>query len=77
MNEMVTIPKDEYLRLKAPVEDLADLKGVAGILQRLDVVEEELIPAAVSIGCSIDEAPSLSGEITAALPKLSLHDAPA
>ena len=47
MNEMVTIPKDEYLRLKALEEDLADLQSVAEILQRLDVVEEELIPAAV------------------------------
>ena len=47
MNEMVTIPKDEYLRLKALEEDLADLQSVAEILQRLDVGEEELIPAAV------------------------------
>jgi DNA-binding XRE family transcriptional regulator len=47
MNEMVTIPKDEYLRLKALEEDLADLQSVAELLQRLDVGEEELIPAAV------------------------------
>ena len=47
MNEMVTIPKDEYLRLKALEEDLADLQSVAEILQRLDFGEEELIPAAV------------------------------
>lgn len=47
MNEMVTIPKDEYLRLKALEEDLADLQSIAEILQRLDVGEEELIPAAV------------------------------
>lgn len=47
MNEMVTIPKDEYLRLKAIEEDLADLQSVAEILQRLDFGEEELIPTAV------------------------------
>ena len=47
MNEMVTIPKDEYLRLKALEEDLADLQSVAEILQRLHVGGEELIPAAV------------------------------
>lgn len=47
MNEMVTIPKNEYLRLKALEEDLADLQSVAEILQRLNVGEEELIPAAV------------------------------
>jgi DNA-binding XRE family transcriptional regulator len=47
MNEMVTIPKDEYLRLKALEEDLGDLQSVSEVLKRLDVGEEELIPAAV------------------------------
>lgn len=47
MNEMVTIPKDEYLRLKALEEDLADLQSVSDILKRLDAGEEELVPALV------------------------------
>ncbi|MDC1399282.1 helix-turn-helix transcriptional regulator [Yoonia sp.] len=47
MNEMVTIPKDEYLRLKALEEDFVDLQSVSEILQRLEGGEEELIPAAI------------------------------
>lgn len=47
MNEMVTIPKDEYLRLKALEEDLADLQSVSDVLKRLDAGEEELVPALV------------------------------
>lgn len=47
MNDMVTIPKDEYLRLKALEEDFIDLQSVSEILQRLDGGEEELIPAAI------------------------------
>ncbi len=47
MNEMVTIPKDEYLRLKALEEDLADFQSVSDIVKRLDAGEEELVPALV------------------------------
>ena len=47
MNEMVTIPKDEYLRLKALEEDFADLQNVSKILKRLDAGEEELVPSLV------------------------------
>jgi mRNA interferase RelE/StbE len=47
MNDMVTIPKDEYLRLKALEEDFVDLQSVSEILRRLDGGEEELIPAAI------------------------------
>lgn len=47
MNEMVTIPKDEYLRLKALEEDLADFQSVSDTLKRLDAGEEELVPALV------------------------------
>lgn len=47
MNEMVTIPKDEYLRLKALEEDLADFQSVSDILKRLDAGEEEFVPALV------------------------------
>jgi DNA-binding XRE family transcriptional regulator len=47
MNEMVTIPKDEYLRLKALEEDLADFQSVSDIVKRLDAGEEELVPTLV------------------------------
>lgn len=43
MNEMVTIPKDEYLRLKAIEEDMADLNSAADILARIKAGTEELI----------------------------------
>lgn len=47
MNEMVTIPKDEYLRLKALEEDLSDLQSISEVLKRLEVGEEELLPSFV------------------------------
>jgi len=47
MNEMVTIPKDEYVRLKAIEEDMADLTSAADILSRIKAGTEELIPSAV------------------------------
>ena len=47
MNEMVTIPKDEYLRLKAIEEDMADLNSAADVLARIKAGTEELIPSAV------------------------------
>jgi len=47
MNEMVTIPKNEYLRLKAIEEDMSDLHSAAQTLERIKAGTEELIPAAV------------------------------
>lgn len=47
MNEMVTIPKDEYLRLRAVEEDMTDLHSAADILARIKSGTEELIPSAV------------------------------
>jgi len=47
MNELVTIPKDEYLRLKAIEEDMADLNSAADVLARIKAGTDELIPAAV------------------------------
>lgn len=47
MNEMVTIPRDEYLRLKAIEEDMADLNSAADVLARIKAGTEELIPSAV------------------------------
>ena len=47
MNEMVTIPKNEYLRLKAIEEDMSDLHSAAQILERIKAGTEELIPSAV------------------------------
>lgn len=47
MNEMVTAPKDEYLRLKAIEEDMAGLNSAADDLARIKAQTEELIPSAV------------------------------
>ncbi|SNS72864.1 DNA-binding transcriptional regulator, XRE-family HTH domain [Antarctobacter heliothermus] len=47
MNEMVSIPKDEYIRLRAIEEDMADLNSVAKVLARIKAGTEELIPSAV------------------------------
>jgi mRNA interferase RelE/StbE len=47
MNEMVTIPKDEYLRLKSIEEDMSDLSSATEILERIKAGTEELIPSNV------------------------------
>ena len=47
MIKTVTIPKDEYLRLKAIEEDMADLNSAADVLARIKAGTEELIPSAV------------------------------
>ena len=47
MNEMVTIPKGEYPRLKALEADVADLNSAADALARIKAGTEELIPSAV------------------------------
>lgn len=46
MNEMVTIPRAEYDRLRAAAEDLADLQALDRTRAALAAGEEELIPAA-------------------------------
>lgn len=45
MNEMVTIPRAEYDRLRAAAEDLADLQAYDRAQAALTAGEEELIPA--------------------------------
>lgn len=45
MNEMVTIPKEEYDRLCAAAEDLSDLKAFDKMMAALSSGEDELIPA--------------------------------
>ena len=47
MNEIVTISKDEYLRLKAIEEDSFDLCRAAEVLERIKAGTEEFIPSAV------------------------------
>lgn len=44
MNEMVTIPREEYDRLRAAAEDLADLQAYGRIKAALSAGEDELIP---------------------------------
>ncbi len=46
MNEMVTIPRVEYDRLRAAAEDLADLQAFDRVKAAVATGEEELIPAA-------------------------------
>lgn len=45
MSEMVTIPREEYDRLQAAAEDLADLKAYDRAKADLTSGEDELIPA--------------------------------
>ncbi|MBB98719.1 MAG: transcriptional regulator [Rhodobacteraceae bacterium] len=45
MSEMVTIPREEYDRLRAIAEDLADLKAYDRAKADLAAGEDELIPA--------------------------------
>jgi mRNA interferase RelE/StbE len=45
MSEMVTIPRDEYDRLRAAAEDLADLQTYDRAKAALAAGEDELIPA--------------------------------
>jgi DNA-binding XRE family transcriptional regulator len=45
MNEMVTIPREEYNRLRAAAEDLADLQSYDRAKAALEARAEELIPA--------------------------------
>jgi mRNA interferase RelE/StbE len=45
MNEMVTIPREEYERLRAAAEDLVDLQSYDRAKAALAAGEDELIPA--------------------------------
>lgn len=46
MNELVTIPRAEYDRLRAAARDLADLQAHDRAMAQLAAGEDELIPAA-------------------------------
>lgn len=45
MNEIVTIPREEYDRLRTAAEDLADLQAHDRVYAALAAGEDELIPA--------------------------------
>ena len=45
MGEMITIPLDEYKRMQAAVEDLADLQAHDRVLADLAAGREERVPA--------------------------------
>jgi DNA-binding XRE family transcriptional regulator len=47
MNEMVTIPREEYERLRKAAEDLADITAIERIKADITAGHEELIPSAV------------------------------
>jgi DNA-binding XRE family transcriptional regulator len=57
MNEMVTIPRAEYERLRAAAEDLGDLQAYDGAIAALARGDEELIPAAYADRLVAGEAP--------------------
>jgi mRNA interferase RelE/StbE len=57
MNEMVTIPRAEYERLRAAAEDLADLVAYDRARAALAADEDELIPAAFANRLLAGEAP--------------------
>ncbi|NJS40133.1 MAG: helix-turn-helix domain-containing protein [Rhodobacteraceae bacterium] len=48
MNDLVTIPRSEYDRLRAAAEDLADLQAHDHAKARLSSGEEELVPAPIA-----------------------------
>ena len=57
MNELVTIPKVEYLRLRAIEEDMSDLRSAAEVLDRIRAGAEELISSEVVARLLSDEPP--------------------
>ncbi len=57
MDEMVTIRKDGFCRLKAIEEDLSDLWSAAKVLERSETGEEELMPGTVVDRLLEGEAP--------------------
>ena len=57
MNELVTIPKVEYLRLKAIEEDMSDLQSSAEVLDRIKAGAEELISSEVVVRLLNGEPP--------------------
>ena len=57
MNEMVTISKSEYERLRALEEDFADIQAARAVETRIASGDEELIPSAVVDRLLAGEAP--------------------
>jgi DNA-binding XRE family transcriptional regulator len=47
MNEMITIPREEYDRLREAAEDLADLRAYDQAMARRAAAEEETFPAEI------------------------------
>ena len=58
MNEMVSIPKVEYERLRALEEDLEDTRAALAVEARIASGEEELIPGSI-VDRLIDREPPL------------------
>ena len=57
MHEMVSIPRDECLRLGSSDKDLTDLRRSTEVLDRIISGEEELVPEAVVTRLLNGEAP--------------------
>ena len=58
MNEMVSVPKAEYDRLRALEEDFEDVRAALAVEARIASGEEELLPASV-VDRLIDGEPPL------------------
>ena len=76
MNEIVTIPREEYDRLRAAAEDLADLSAYDRVKSELAQGREELIPAEFADRLIEGESPvrvfrSLRGLTQSGLARLS------
>ncbi len=63
MTELVTIPKAEYLRLKAIEEDMSDLRSASEVLDRIKAGAEELISPEVVVR-RLNHGPIPSGKPT-------------
>ena len=57
MNDMITIPREEYDRLRAAAEDLADLQAYDRAKAALETGEDEPVPANVLIRLMNGESP--------------------
>jgi mRNA interferase RelE/StbE len=59
MGEMISIPVEEYRRLKAAAEDLSDLRAYDQAKARIAAGEDELVPAEVVTRLLSGESPLL------------------
>ena len=76
MNEIVTILKDEYVRLKALEEDLSDLQSVSKYCSVSMRAKKNCSRQKSWIVSWMVQRPFYSGESTATSPSLNWHAVP-